>query len=229
LRRTSQSDLDQRAWLLTQKARVTLASGDAKSADDILSQVSRLFPDSQQASLVMADLEVARGNYKEAASILENCYQAAPSAAILFRWANALRQAGQNEKAAVQFAAFEEKARAEISKPYNDNLDLIAYYCDHKPRPAEALRIATLESASRQDVATLAAFAWALYQNGKFIEAKTQMDKALAVGIREPDYLCHSSLISAKVSPAAQSGPATCSGQTSWSSQRPPAPLGASK
>ncbi len=199
LRRTSQSDLDQRAWLLTQKARLTLASGDPKRAGEILAEALALFPSSQQASLVMADVEAANGNYSEAATLFEKRYQSVPSSANLYRWAMALQQAGQNERAGEQFAAFETKARAEITKPYNANLELVSYYTDQKPDPAEALRIASVESEARHDCATLAGLAWALYQNGKFAEAKAQMDKALAVGIREPGYLCHAALISNKV------------------------------
>jgi tetratricopeptide (TPR) repeat protein len=203
LRRTAQSDLDQRAWLLTQKARLTLASGNAKAAAEILTEAFSLFPGSQLATLVMADVHASNGEYAEVANLVETCYRAVPSSANLYRWAEALEQAGQKEKAAVQFAAFETKARGEIAKPCNANLQLISYYADRKNDPPEALRIATLESAKRPDSATLAAFAWALYQNGKFAEAKTQMDKALAVGVREADYFCHAERISAKVNNAA--------------------------
>jgi tetratricopeptide (TPR) repeat protein len=122
-----------------------------------------------------------------------------PSAANLYKWATALEQAGQKDKATEQFAAFEKKARAEISQPYNDNLLLVAFYADYKNDPAEALRIATLESAKRQDCHTLAALAWALYQNGKYADAKTAMDKALSIGIREPVYLSHAARISSSL------------------------------
>jgi tetratricopeptide (TPR) repeat protein len=208
LSRTAQSDLDQRAWLLTQKARVTLASGNPKSASDTLAEALHLFPASQLAALVSADVQSANGNPTEAASLFEKCYHAVPSSVNLYKWATALDQAGQKEKADEQFAAFEKKARAEVSQPYNANLELIAYYTDRKTNPAEALRIATLESAKRQDCHTLAALAWALYQNGKFGDAKTEMDKALAVGIREATYLCHAALISAKVNNTSQ--PRSC-------------------
>jgi tetratricopeptide (TPR) repeat protein len=206
LRRTAQSDLDQRAWLLTQKARLTLAAGNPKAATEILSEVAHLFPDSQLAAQVMADIEAANGNYSEASNLLEKCYQTVPSSANLFRWANALEQSGQKEKAATQFSAFETKARAEIPQPFNANLQLIAFYTDHKSDPSEALRIATLESAHRQDCVTLAALAWALYHNGKFTEAKTQMDKALSVGIHDATFDRHAALISARVNQAPTPG-----------------------
>ncbi len=199
LSRTAQSDLDQRAWLLTQKARLILASGNAKGASEILAQALTLFPDSQLASLLMADVQTANGNYPQAAQLFEKCYRAVPSSANLYKWAVALDRAGQKDKAAEQFAAFEKKARVEISQPYNANLQLIAFYTERKSDPAEALRIATLESAKRQDCHTLAALAWAQYQDGKFADAKTSIDKALAVGIRDPGYLSHAALIAAKL------------------------------
>jgi tetratricopeptide (TPR) repeat protein len=203
LRRTAQSDLDQRAWLLTQRARIAVASGDAKSAGEILPQVFALFPGSQAATLVMADVQTANGKFSEAAGLFEKCYRSVPSTADLYAWASSLERAGQKDEAAKELAAFESKARAEIGKPYNANLELIAYYADRKNDAAEALRIANIESARRQDAPTLAALAWALYDNGKFADAKTQIDKALAVGIREPDYFCHAAQISAKANNAA--------------------------
>jgi tetratricopeptide (TPR) repeat protein len=204
LTRTAQSDVDQRAWLLTQKARLTLASGNPKSAADTLAEVARLFPASQLAALVMADVQTANGNHAEAARILEQSYRAVPSSDNLYRWANALELAGQKQQAADQFAAFEKRARGEISRPYNANLDLVDFYTGHKNDPPEALRIATLESAQRQDCATLAALAWAQYHNGKFAEAKTTMDKALSVGIQEPAYSTRAGLISAKLGEASK-------------------------
>jgi len=199
LTRTSQSDIDQRSWLLTQKARLVLASGNAQSASETLGEALRLYPNSQLAALVMADLHTANGKHAEAAQILEQCYRTAPSSANLYKWANALEMAGQKEEAAKQFAAFEKQARAEIAKPYNANIELVDFYTIHKSDPPEALRIATLESAERQDCATLAALAWAQYQNGKFAEAKNTMDKALSVGIHEPNYNSRAQLIAAKL------------------------------
>ncbi len=202
LTRTAQSDIDQRAWLLTQKARLTLASGNAKSAGEILSEALRLYPTSQLAALVMADIQTANDNHAEAARLFEQCYRAVPSSANLYKWAKALEMAGQKEQAAAQFAAFEKQARTEITQPFNANIDLVDFYTTHKSDPPEALRIATLEAAQRQDCATLAALAWAQYENGQFAEAKASMDKALSVGIQEPNYSSRAQLIAAKLGAA---------------------------
>jgi tetratricopeptide (TPR) repeat protein len=56
LKRTSQVDSDQRAWLLTQNARQQLAMAKPQRADDLLHQALQLFPDSQQALTGLADV-----------------------------------------------------------------------------------------------------------------------------------------------------------------------------
>jgi tetratricopeptide (TPR) repeat protein len=198
-RRASPSDADQQAWLLTQNARLQLASGNPKAAGELLAQALKLFPDSQRALAVLAQMRMADGNYGEAASLLEKRYRNVKSLANLYEWAEALEKSGQKEQALTVFTDFEAKARAEMTKPYNANRELIFFYTDHKSNPAEALTIATRETAIRHDSATLDAYAWALYRNGKYSEAKTQMDRALAVGVRNPVYFNHAAQIATKV------------------------------
>ena len=48
-RRTSQSDLDERAWLITQNARLQLKLGNTQRAQALLSEALTLFPNSQLA------------------------------------------------------------------------------------------------------------------------------------------------------------------------------------
>ncbi|MBV9155092.1 MAG: tetratricopeptide repeat protein [Acidobacteriaceae bacterium] len=189
--RTSQNDLDQRAWLLTQIARLQLALGNAKVAGELLDQVAKLNPDSQLALATRARLQMAEGHYPEAVALLRKRCDALPSSGNLYDLADALERNGLKEEALAVFQEFETKARAEMTKPFNSNLDLIYFYADHKSNPAEALALATQEIKIRHDSATLDAYAWALYRNGKYTEAKTQMDRALAVGIRNPVYFCH--------------------------------------
>ena len=58
---------------------------------------------------------------------------------------------------------------------------------EHAARPVEALRIGQMESARRQDVQTLSAWAWALHANGRTQEAREVMARALAVGTKDPE------------------------------------------
>jgi Flp pilus assembly protein TadD len=69
---------------------------------------------------------------------------------------------------------------------------------DHANRPVEALRIAELELARRHDAYTLDAYAWALSANGKNDEARTHIERALTVGLRDPQLLYHAGAIAAR-------------------------------
>jgi tetratricopeptide (TPR) repeat protein len=201
-RRTSGNDADQKAWLLTQKAGLLLASGDAEGAAKVLAEAQRLFPGSQLAAAELAKVRAAQGNTAEALRLLEARYRSVPSAANLYDWAEALAVSGQTQAADLQFSAFEKQARSDKSA----TLQFISYYLDRKMQPAEALTLAAHEAGERHDVATLAVYAWALYRNGKFAEAKAQMDKALAVGVRDPVYFCHAEAISVSLKDRASAG-----------------------
>lgn len=52
-RRTSQSDVEQRAWLLTQNARAQLTTGNRKRAGELLEKALQLYPDSQLAASIL--------------------------------------------------------------------------------------------------------------------------------------------------------------------------------
>jgi Flp pilus assembly protein TadD len=58
--------------------------------------------------------------------------------------------------------------------------------------------VAKIEMARRQDVETLDAYAWALYASGDLAEAQRQMDKALAVGLRDASFFYHAGAIASK-------------------------------
>ncbi len=197
LRRTSQSDADERAWLLTQDAGVQLSAGNAKRADDLLNQALKLFPESQLALANLAAVRSAQARYSEAAAMLEKRYRAVPSSANLYEWAEALERAGEKEAALAAFRDFEIKAAAEVHNSYNVNRQLVFFYTDHKSNPTQALSLAAQETVVRHDSATLDAYAWALYRNGKYDTAKKEMDEALAVGIRDAIYFCHAAQIAA--------------------------------
>lgn len=195
-RRTSQNDVDQKSWLLTRKAQLLLRSGNSDAASRILAEALRLFPDSQLAIASLAQVRLAEGNNPAAVTLLETCYRRVPSAVNLYALAEALSRSGQAQEAASRFALFEKQARSELSKHRDAGLLLISYYLDTKPKFAEALALAQRGAAERHDADTLATYAWALYRNDRFSEAKAQMEKALAVGIRDPVYFCHAASIS---------------------------------
>ena len=51
----------------------------------------------------------------------------------------------------------------------------------------------------RRDVYTLDAYAWALYGNGEYAEARRQIEAALQVGVRDAKLLYHAGAIAFKL------------------------------
>lgn len=196
---TSPGEVEERARILTQSARLTLTTGKIESAERLLQQALKLFPRYHDALFQLASVRSAQARHTEAIELLRRENTTAPHPRDLSALANALRQAGRLEESKRIYAEFEAKARATIDEADNANRELIFYYTDYARRTAEGLRIARLEVAHRRDVHTLDAYAWALHANGKYVEARKQLDSALSVGIRDANFLYHAGSILSKL------------------------------
>ena len=196
--RTQPQEVEDRAWMLTQLGHLELVAGRTGNADRILQEALRLFPDYHYTLGTLARVRSAQKKHGEAADLMKRRYTAAPHPENLFALAEALERAGRRAEAGAAFAAFETQALKESQGWDNANRELVFYYANHARKPSEALRIANVEIARRQDVHTLDAHAWALQANNWHREAREQMDRALAVGIKDPELLARAAVIAKK-------------------------------
>ncbi len=197
--RTSANEVEDRAWILTQIAHIQINTGKIDAAEKTLDQAFEVFPGYHYALANMAKVRTAQQRYDDAVELLRRRYAAAPHAENLYDLADAWERASHAGQAKAAFAEFEQKSRAEMNKADNSNRELIFYYADHARKPAEALQVARREIARRHDVHTLDAYAWALYVNGDYAEARKQIEKALAVGVREAQLFYHAGAIASKL------------------------------
>ncbi len=193
--RTPVTEIEDRAWMLTQIGHLEWAAGRIENADRVLTEALGLVPDYHYALASMAKVRTSQKKYGEAVTLLTRRYEGAKHAENLFAVAEALARAGRTAEAAAAFAEFETKALIESKSWDNANRELIFYYADHARRPADALRIAEFEAARRQDVHTLDALAWALHVSGRTADARREIDRALAVGIKDPEMLARAAVI----------------------------------
>ena len=194
---TPLSETEDRAWLLTQMAHLALVSGDLEKAEEYAGGALTLFPDYHYALAALAQVRAAQTRYAEAVTLLARRYAAAPHAENLYALAEAQELADLKAEAKASFEKFELQSNAESGLADNSNHELIFYYVDHKSDPAKALEIARREAARRQDVFTLDSYAWALAANGDYKEAGAQLQKALAVGCKDPRLLFHAGAVAA--------------------------------
>jgi tetratricopeptide (TPR) repeat protein len=195
---TPMNETEDRAWIMTQVAHLTLVRGDAALAEKMLKEALVLFPGYHYALAAMGHVKIAQKEYAAAAELFRQRYAGAPHPENLYDYADALAQAGKTIEAKKAFAEFETKALAESQNWDNSNRELVFYYANHAKRPKDALKIASLEYARRQDVLTRDAYAWALYMNGRGKEAVQQYEAVKAVGLKDPKVLGRA----AKVTPA---------------------------
>jgi tetratricopeptide (TPR) repeat protein len=195
---TPATEVAERASLLTQMGHSRLAS-TPDSAEKLLQQALTTFANYPAALGKLAQLRVTQKRYPDAVTLLEQRYRAQPRADNLYDLAEALQLAGRGNEARKAFADFEIKALADTALKDNSNRALVFYYADHAHQPAKALDAAKREYAWRHDVDTLDAYAWALHVNGQDMEARKQIETALAVGIRDSKIFGHAGEIVLKL------------------------------
>ena len=188
---TPPSEAEDRAWILSQMGHLQLVSGKIAEAAETLQQALAIFPGYHYALQNLAKVRIEQKKYEEAVSLLRQRYEAAPHAENLYDLAAALEIAGRTQDAKKAFAEFEAKSLSESARADNSNRELIFYYADHAHHPGKALQVASGEFAHRHDVFTLDAYAWALHVNGRNQEARKQIERALAIGIRDANMLWH--------------------------------------
>ena len=216
---TPADESEERAWTLTQMARVAL-----NSKNDLKFQIAeRAVQQAQQEFNHYAPAVAAMADYKEAtADNLASVHYSdlARDAAIKLRrqvidleprqpehWyalGNTLRRARRADDAAQAYARFLELARPRETEADNANTLLIRYLAGPGKDSTAAASLAESELERRHDVETLDAAAVALLAAGKIDEARTAIDRVLAVGVQRADFYFHAGQIA-----AAQATPAT--------------------
>jgi tetratricopeptide (TPR) repeat protein len=196
---TAFQQAEDRAWILTQIAHLQLQAGDAAQAESSALAALEAFPDYHYALGMLAQIRGAQHRAEEALALLQKRYDAAPHAENLFSLAQALSRAGRGADAQAAFAEFESAALAESGSTDNANHELILYYTDVARQPGKALAIAEAELARRQDIHTLDAYAWALAASGDLTGARTQIERALATGSKDPELHQHAEAIAQRL------------------------------
>lgn len=191
LQQTPPFEPEATAWILTRMARIHRQSARFDAADALLSQALNAFPDYYASLEELAEVRLAQHRNADAAELMERRNRSFPNPSSYLLEARALDRAARPDDAVRMYVTFERAARAQIDLPDNANVELIDYFAVRARQPQEALRVARIQVESRHDVRSLDAYAWALFANGQYAEASRQIDKALAVGIRDATLFYH--------------------------------------
>ena len=204
LERTPATERGHRAWLMTHLAHLHRLAGHASTATDYADQALAVLPEYHYALHQRALIAEEAGDATAALEWTQRHYTAAPHPENLYLLGRALERAGQHAAAQTAYQDFERLALKESAGWDNANRELVRYYTDQARQPKAALEVAEREFARRKDVLTLDAYAWALYHNGRYAEARQTIEQALAVGTVAPDLHYHAAMIAAAAGDSAQ-------------------------
>ena len=192
---TAPNEFADRASVITRLGHLQLAMGHLNEAEKYLQEAHDTFANLPHTLETLAELRRAQGKYSEASKIANQLYLMNPSAEHTYSLALALEREGQKDYAQALYREFETKASEAIASAGGSSVELVFYYADRSGKTQEALRIAEAEFAKQPNIHVRDAYAWALAANGRFAEARKQIEAALEIGVRDPGFFFHAGSI----------------------------------
>ncbi len=171
------------AWALVQRGADYFSRGDVVAATNDYTEGLQTLPNAWFALDRMGELHAMQGRWEEAEVAYRNAIGQSPAPGLKHALGEVLRAAGKEAAAAEMFdgaeAGYLASAKAGESIFFHH---LAAFYADSKSNPVEAERWARRDLELRRTPASMDGLAWALYGQGKFLEAATIALEALAAG-----------------------------------------------
>lgn len=178
---------------------VGFLTGDLDSAEFHHQAAAALTPGDQGALGELARVRAAVGEYDSAIELLEQANEIQPEPDHLTRLADLYAITGTASDETIQRLFDEGTDLATQDADYSRAWARLhaQFLLDHERDLDEALRIAERDLEQRQDAGAWDLYAWALFHQGRFDEARAASDKALGTGVVNAAYLYHAGSISA--------------------------------
>lgn len=183
------------AWCAVELGHLYLKSGQMAGAEQAYAAAVKVFPGYHPGYAGLGRVQAARGDLKAAIESYLRAQASTPLpdyAAALYDLYMADGNAKEAEKQMELIDVIDRVGQAAKEKA-NRNLAII--YADHDHRVGRALELAQAELDVRHDIYTYDALAWALFKNGKNVEAEKAIGIALKLGTPEPMFYYHAGMI----------------------------------
>lgn len=174
------------AWLELQRGLLDLSRGRHAEADMHYGRAERAYTGHWMVAEHRAELLAARGEGDAAAALYENVVAKTPRPELMQALGELYAFIGRDEQAEHWYANanasyLESVERGEVHYLHH----LADFHSDVRMDGEQAVRWAAQDLALRENYATLAAWAWALYRAGRFADAVAPMERALASGVTD--------------------------------------------
>ena len=190
----SPQDPEKVAWCHVQLGEALFNSGEQREGEREFDRAIHIFPGYAMALDAKARARIGAGDLQGAFEIYRRENEHNPSADAALALGELYARMGRTDEAEKQYELFESLERKNAAGE-NDMHHLLSYWTNHARNLDEALALAQKERAKRTDVFTCDTLAWALYQKGRFADAKKSSDEALRIGTRDARLLYHAGMI----------------------------------
>jgi tetratricopeptide (TPR) repeat protein len=187
-----------RPWMLIHLANDQLAAGETRAALLSYEEILLQQPEQPLALAGVAKIAAARGDYETAVQYLERVLAQRPDPDAHVALGDALTVVGRAADAQTHYQEAERLERAELSGPGEPEYRHLAILlADRGTGLDEAVEIARLDAAGRDDIYTADTLAWTLFRSGRVTEASVVARRAMRLGTKDPVLLFHAGLIAA--------------------------------
>jgi tetratricopeptide (TPR) repeat protein len=183
------------AWAQWQLGSDHFSLGNLEKAEANYRQSLDTYPNYYRALAGMAQVRTAQKRYTEAVDFYQKAIAILPMPDYVAALGDVYANMGNSVLAKQQYELVEYIGRLSALNQILYNRELTYFYADHEIKHKEALELAQRELDYRRDIYAYDVFAWSLYRNGKFEEARSAIQEALKLGTKDAKLLFHAGMI----------------------------------
>jgi tetratricopeptide (TPR) repeat protein len=187
----SAHDPEGQAWHQVQVGDLLFAQGKISAARREYDHAAFIFPDHPMAAAGLARVMAVEQNFAGALAIYEDLMAKGQLPHLAARAGDMHARLGHETDAAKMYALAENGWRFDTPEP----AALVGFLATHDRAILDAVSLGERAAATRQDVMTMDALAWAYFRAGRMDDALKASKQALRTGTRERSILYHAAAI----------------------------------
>jgi tetratricopeptide (TPR) repeat protein len=183
------------AWALVELGNLYYNGGRLRPADRAYREALARFPEYHRARAALARVEAARGRVDEAVALYQDALETVPLPEYAVRLGETLAAADRDAEADEAYELVDAMQRLFEANGTRTELETALVDLDRNVDAADALARARVAYEERRSIEAEDVLAWALYRNGRCIEALRHSESALRLGTRDALKLFHKGMI----------------------------------
>ncbi|OLC17389.1 MAG: hypothetical protein AUH29_01960 [Candidatus Rokubacteria bacterium 13_1_40CM_69_27] len=183
------------AWSRVQLGELFFQIGEVAKAEAAYQDALTTYPRYHRALAGLGKVRAAQQKHQDAIALYQKALDVIPLPEYAAALGDVYTKIGRAGDAKRQYRLVEYIGYVNTLNRTIYNRELALFYADHDIMLKEALDLAQKELEVRRDIYTHDVLGWALYKNGKLLEARAAMTDALRLGTRDARLFFHAGMI----------------------------------